>query len=83
MIQSPRGSIEFIAHNSFDTQVPRNRVISVIDSYNHTQTDIENTDSSDQLVWINPTRQSLNPQILRQLANSSTLLDMAQSAKLH
>ena len=39
-----------------------------------------NTDSSNQLVWTNPITQTLNPQILRQLACSKNLLHMAQSA---
>ena len=34
-----------------------------------------------QLVWSNPVRNTLNPQITRQFAFSSILLDMAQSAK--
>ena len=67
--------MNIIAHNSFDTQVALNRTILDTDTHNQTQINIDNTDSSDHMVWTNPIRQSLNPQTLRQLAYSNTLLD--------
>ena len=81
MIQSPCGSINTIAYNSFNTQVPLKRTFLEKDKHIQTQINIDNTDSSDQLLWTNPIRQSLNPHTLRQLANSNPLLDMAQSVK--
>ena len=62
MIQSPRGSIDIIAHNSFDIQVAHIRTNQDIDLHNQAYTNIDNSDSSDQLVWINPIRQSLSQQ---------------------
>ena len=47
-----------------------------------TSSSLHNTSETDnQLVWSNPVRTTLNPQITRQLAFSNILLDMAQSAK--
>ena len=40
-----------------------------------------NTELDDQLVWSNPVRNTLNPQITRQFSFSDILLDMTQSAK--
>ena len=68
MIQSPCGSTNTIAYNSFNTQVPLKRTFLEKDKHIQTQINIDNTDSSDQLLWTNPIRQSLNPQTLPQLA---------------
>ena len=81
MIKSPRGSIDIIAHSSFNSQVPHNRTNQDTDINNQSHTNVDKLDLSNQLVWTNPIRQSLNPQILRQFAYSDTLLHMAQSIK--
>ena len=48
--------------------------------HNRLLKDSDTTDLSNQLVWKNPNRNLLNPQILlHQLANANTLLHMAQS----
>ena len=83
MIQSPRGSIDIIAHNSFDTQTPDDTTHKDRHIETYTDTNTDNTDSSNQLVWSNPIQQHLPPQKLRPLLRplSNTLLLMAQSAK--
>ena len=73
MIQSPRGSKEIIAHNSFTTQSSDSADSLDRSRPTHHETIHSNTDSDNQLVWSNPTIQTLNPQIIRQLAYSNTL----------
>ena len=83
MIQSPCCSIDIIAHNSFETDIP------YIGKNNNTESRVDNNVSTDntlthnQLFSENTTRQSLSFQFLRQLAYSNTLLHMVQSANLY
>ena len=84
MIQSPRGRINVPVRNSFgNLETPGRIDSSSIHIENTTSLNNTNTDHTNQLVWTNPTRSSLNPQITRQVLYSETLLHMAQSAKLH
>ena len=81
MIQSPRGHLKSIATSGFDFQQVENLMNqesnpSLTSSFNTDNTNIQN-----QLVWSNPIHNTLNPQIVRQLAFSNNLLIMAQSAK--
>ena len=81
MIQSPRGPIEIIAHNSSPSQSPASADTIDRPGSIHNRTQRNNLDWDNQLFWSNPIRQGLNPQITRQLAYSNTHLQMAQSAK--
>ena len=81
MFQSPRGSIDIIAQNSFDIQNPDIRDIIDRQNINHIDNDTDNSDSTNQLVWSNPITQSLHQQTLCLVAYSNTLLYMAESAK--
>ena len=74
MIQSPRGSINFPARTSFDSQVNYKSSTQNIDLSDPTLIHTKTTNPDNQLVWTNPTRSTLNPQITRQLAYSETLL---------
>ena len=74
MIQSPRGSINFPARTSFDSQVNHKSSTQNIDLSDPTLIHAKTTNPDNQLVWTNPTRSTLNPQITRQLAYSETLL---------
>ena len=57
MIQSPRGSIDIIAHNSFDTENTVSRPTTGRHTVTYTDTEIENKDSSNQLDWSDTIRQ--------------------------
>ena len=71
MIQSPRGSINFPAHTSFDQQAtPRQSDTPLTPTQIHRPLHSNNIDSSNQLVRTNPIRSLLNPQITRQVAYS-------------
>ena len=80
MIQSPRGPIEFIAHNNFTSPSPASADNIDRPRSIHIRTQRDNIDSDNQLVWSNPIRQGLKPQVIRQLAYLNTFLHMAQSA---
>ena len=81
MIQSPRGQIHITAQSSFPSSSIENNINQDSHSSILTSSHTQNIDSTNQLVWSNPVRNSLHPQILRQLAFSGNLLIMAQSAK--
>ena len=74
IILSPRGPKEITAHNSFTSQNPA--TADTIDRARsiHNRTQRDNIDLYNQLVWCNPIKQRLKPQIIRQLAYSNTLL---------
>ena len=75
MIQSPRGQINFPAQNSLDSSVtPRDLNTSSVISDHITPIYNTNIDHTSQLVWTNPIRTQLNPQITRQISFSETLL---------
>ena len=78
-IQSPRGSIDIIAHYNFEAQNPDFKINTDRSGPTHTNPQLDIADSDNQLVWSNPIRQILHPQILRQLAYSNTLLHMAKT----
>ena len=81
MIQSPRGQTHITAQSSFPSSSIENNINQDSDSSISVSPHTQNIDSANQLVWSNPIRNSLHPQILRQLAFSDNLLIMAQSAK--
>ena len=81
MIQSPRGQIHINAQSSFPSSSIENNINQESDSSILTSPHTQNIYSTNQLVWSNPIRNSLHPQILRQLVFSDNLLIMAQSAK--
>ena len=81
MIQSPRGEINVTAQSSFPSQFTENNMDQESYSSSSSSSHTQNTESTNQLVWPNPIRNKLHPQILRPLAFSDTLLIMAQSAK--
>ena len=80
MIQSPRGQIHITAQSSFPSAI-ENNINQDSDSSISVSPHTQNIDSASQLIRSNPIRNSLHPQILRQLAFSDNLLIMAQSAK--
>ena len=82
IIQSPRGQINVPKRNSFDNSVTPSRLdLSSNHLENITPLNNINTDHTNQLVWTNPIRSTLNPQIIRQILYSDTLHHMAQPAK--
>ena len=74
MIQSPRGQIHITVQSSFPSSSIENNITQDSDSIIPTSPHTQNIDSTNQLVWSNPIRNSLHPQILRQLAFSDNLL---------
>ena len=82
MIQSPRGQIHITAQSSFPSSTIENSIDQNLDSSIPVSPHTQNIDSTNQLVWSNPIRNPLHPQILRQLVFSDNLLIMAQSAKI-
>ena len=80
MIQSPRGLINVTAQSSFPLQFTENYIHQDSDTSSTSSSQINNTETDNQPVWSNPIRNTLNPQIARQLSYSYTLLIMAQSA---
>ena len=81
MIQSPRGPINVDAQSSFILQVTESYIHQNSDTSDISSPIINNAETGNQLVWSNPVRNTLNPQIARHLPYSDTLLNMAQSAK--
>ena len=81
MIQSPRGQIHITAQSSFPSSAIENNLNQDSDSSISVSPQTQNIDSANQLIRSNPIRNSLHPQILRQLAFSDNLLIMEQSAK--
>ena len=73
MFQSPRGSKEIVAQNSFETQNPDSKDNTDSSRPIHNNSQLSTTEMDNQLVWSTPIRQTLHPQILRQLAYSNTL----------
>ena len=81
MIQSPSGQINVTAPTGFPIEVTE---IHMNQEPNTTFTSppyTDYTDSQNQLVCSCPIQNTLNPQIIRQLAYSNNLLHMAQSVK--
>ena len=74
MIQSPRGLINVTAQFSFPAQGTENYIHQDSDTSSTSSSHINNTETDNQLVWSNPSHNTLNPQIARQLAYSDTLL---------
>ena len=81
MLQLPCGSVDIIAQNCFELDIPDPRGIGTPNTTpNNTQHN--NTSLTDnQLVSTNKHKRSLSPSILRQLEYSNTLLYLAQSPK--
>ena len=81
MIRSPRGQLNVTAHSGFPLENSETHMRQEIDSSSVPSTSSSNINTDNQLVWSSPFRNSLNPQITREIAYSNCLLDMAQSAK--
>ena len=81
MLQSARGQINVDAQSGFPLEAIENRMNQELNTSVESPTESTYTDIDNHLVWSNPIRTTLNPQITRQLAYSNILLNMAQSAK--
>ena len=81
MIQSPRDQIMSIAQFGFPFQQVENLMNQESNTSFTSSVNTDITDTQNQLVWSHPIHNTLNPQIIRQLAFSNNLLHMAQSAK--
>ena len=81
MILSPRGQLNATAHSGFPLENSETHMRQEIDTSSVPSESSSNTNTDNQLVWSSPFRNSLNPQITRQIAYSNCLLDMAQSTK--
>ena len=81
MIRSPRGQINVTAQSGFPLKNSESYMSQEINTSIVPSTSSSNTNTDNQLVWSSPIRNSLNPQITRQIASSNCLLDKAQSAK--
>ena len=81
MIQSPRGQINVTAPIGFPVESAENHMNQNPSIISTQRSEIDDTDSHNQLVWSNPVQNTLHPQILIQIAYSNNLLHMAQSAE--
>ena len=81
MIQSPRGSKDSIALDSFDRQDFEPRYYNTPDNDHRDATHNNTSISQNQLFSTNTSNYTLSPPILCQLAYSNKLLHMTQSAK--
>ena len=74
MIKSPRGSKNVDPQFSFTSQVTESFIHQNSDTSDISSPINNNAETENQLVWSNPIRNTLNPQLARQLAYSDTLL---------
>ena len=81
MIRLPRGQLNVTAHSGCPLENSETHMRQEIDTSSVPSTSSSNINTDNQLVWSSPFRNSLYPQITRQIAYSNCLLDMAQSAK--
>ena len=75
MIQSPRGSIDFISHNRFDREILDQSDISTPNSTSNNTLQHNTSHKQKQLLSNDTRNRTLSPQIMRQLAYSNTLHD--------
>ena len=81
MIRSPRGQLNVTAQSGLPLENSETHRSQEIDTSIVPSTTSFNRNIDNQLVWSSPIRNSLNPQITRQIAYSNCLLDMAQPAQ--
>ena len=74
MIQSPRGQLNVIASIGFPSETAEDYMNPDPNITSSQTQDTNNIDSLNHLVWSNPIRTNLHPQILRQIAFSDNLL---------
>ena len=75
MIRSARGQLNVTAQSGFPLEISESYVSQEIDTSTVPSTSSSNTNTDNHMVWSSPIRNSLNPQITRQIAYSSCLLD--------
>ena len=75
MKRSPRGQINVFAQSGFPLENSESYMSQEINTSIVPSTSSSNTNTDNQLVWSSPIRNSLNPQLTRQIAYSNCLLD--------